>query len=333
MNRVKSISPIPPGRTKSEIVTVTPEVAAHWLEQYNYSRQRHIRERHVQNIAKAIVDGDFEITTLQFRHVDGERVMLVDGQHRLHAILLSGKPLELNVLHRGVESDEQVGRAYQHLDVGLYRHVAERLAASNLDVNLGLTMRQINKLGAAVPILNDGFQLAAPQFRSRNIEERIAGIQRWAGEMREVVSLVSAEHPQPMWRKFEVATVLSFVLVTFRHQPEKAREFWGDILNARNLENEPKLRAYEFLFSTNYRRMSANEVARKLATAWNAFMQEQALEDLTVRAYNRQRPVKIVGTPYNGRDVVRDGEPTITALTQEAGEGTLVREGDLVGAH
>lgn len=86
----------------SEVVTITPTIAKHILE--NNVANRDIRERYVAQIASDIRDGNWQL--------NGESIILAkdgslnDGQHRLHAVIESGEPIRTVVMF-GVERDSR----------------------------------------------------------------------------------------------------------------------------------------------------------------------------------------------------------------------------------
>lgn len=79
---------------RMERVIVTPEMARTWLSTSN-SRNRHLSNPHVDRMAAAMTNGEWEQTHEGIAFdTDGE---LIDGQHRLAAIARSGVTLTMNV--------------------------------------------------------------------------------------------------------------------------------------------------------------------------------------------------------------------------------------------
>lgn len=76
------------------IETITPETAKAYLES-NSTHQRSVREGWVRSLSKMIQDGDF-LLTHQGIAFDQEGT-LIDGQHRLLAIIRAGKPVQMMV--------------------------------------------------------------------------------------------------------------------------------------------------------------------------------------------------------------------------------------------
>jgi len=74
-----------------KMVWITPDMARFWLETYKYKYQRNIAQNNVNTLTLEMLAGRFnEQTTISFAMIDGKYVLL-DGQHRLTAIVKSNK--------------------------------------------------------------------------------------------------------------------------------------------------------------------------------------------------------------------------------------------------
>lgn len=98
--------------------TVTPEQAEAWLGRNK--RNRHIRQSLVQQYARDMKDGNWPYTGDAIRFdTDGN---LLDGQHRLKAIVEAGVPLDIEVI-RGLAPETQ-----NVMDTGAKRTYGDMLA-------------------------------------------------------------------------------------------------------------------------------------------------------------------------------------------------------------
>jgi hypothetical protein len=102
-----------------EIVEVTPEMAAKFLAKSEGNRK--LRESHAAKLSRAIVDGKYQLTH-QAAAVT-KRGRLIDGQHRMRAIMLANKAVQLAIAF-DVPDD-----TYSVVDAGLLRNMADRLRA------------------------------------------------------------------------------------------------------------------------------------------------------------------------------------------------------------
>lgn len=105
---------------KTEIIKITPEMARHWIEKANHNNPRKkINWNNVRKFAQAIKDGKWTTTHQGIAFDKFNR--LVDGQHRLLAIIESGIAIYLMVTF-GVSLD-----AVPDMDQGLKRDTATLL--------------------------------------------------------------------------------------------------------------------------------------------------------------------------------------------------------------
>ncbi len=119
LSKVQLETPIVPVTRKvktAEFITVTPDMAASWLESDN-SNNRRKRYWWSHAIATAILRGEW-ITTHQgiAFSVDG---LLLDGQHRLEAIVESNTALEMLVV-TGIDAN-----AFKVIDGGIKRTITD----------------------------------------------------------------------------------------------------------------------------------------------------------------------------------------------------------------
>lgn len=126
---------VPFEKPSASVVCVTPEIAERWLER-NTSNRR-VRPLHVTKLARDMADGDWQLTgeAIKFNHAG----MVLDGQHRLHAVVRSGATVQMFVV-RGLDDDTQ-----KVMDAG-----AARTAGDNLILT---GFKNAHLLAAAVRLL------------------------------------------------------------------------------------------------------------------------------------------------------------------------------------
>ena len=114
----------PPRKTKVnednetvDIETVTPELAQEWLE--GNVDNRRLRDTRVLNLAGILQRGEWELTDSAI--VFDDQGVLINGQHRLTAIVVAGIPARILVL-RGVPA-----KAQEVMDQGLGRNLGDQL--------------------------------------------------------------------------------------------------------------------------------------------------------------------------------------------------------------
>lgn len=111
-----------------ERVLVTPEQAMEWLEKTN-TNNRKVSEKHVERLARDMTEGKWVLTHSGIAF-DPEGTLL-DGQHRLWAICMSGVSVEM-FIWRNVEPQSMMA-----IDCGKTRSMADilNIAGENGDVS------------------------------------------------------------------------------------------------------------------------------------------------------------------------------------------------------
>jgi hypothetical protein len=116
------------------IVTITPEMATAWLENQN-THNRKLIQVNVDKFSKDMKEGRWQLTHQGIAFDDKNN--LVDGQHRLWAVVLAGKPVTMRVF-TGLAPE-----VVETIDVGTRR--------SNLDViRLSGNAEQFNSIHMAI---------------------------------------------------------------------------------------------------------------------------------------------------------------------------------------
>jgi hypothetical protein len=99
----------------ARIETITPELAARWLASAGVNR--HLKPRLVRRIAKAITEGEWSLNGESIIFDARERIL--DGQHRLAAIVAAGVTVQSLVVH-GISAD-----AFFTIDSGTARTIQD----------------------------------------------------------------------------------------------------------------------------------------------------------------------------------------------------------------
>lgn len=109
-------------KTTMKVMEVTPEMAASWLQRNSHNRD--LSPARVNKYAESIIDGNWKMTYDPIRF--DEKGVLLDGQHRLSAVVLAGLPITTLVV-TGVESE-----VFDVLDSGAVRSGADILTIDGL---------------------------------------------------------------------------------------------------------------------------------------------------------------------------------------------------------
>ncbi|EGQ62239.1 hypothetical protein GGI1_11733 [Acidithiobacillus sp. GGI-221] len=266
-------------------VRVSPDLARKWLSERNtYTKQRPLNPNRVKYLAALMIQDRFreytEISFVRAMHMGG-RVFLVNGQHTLSAIVASGKAADIIAIIRPVDSDRKLGEVFGTFDQpGTIRSARAMLA--NLGHEIGVSQRQSETLAGAAYLLKTGFADADDRNRdvAKQVEFRDSQMRRdlaneWAKEGRlyfEAVSFpgTAFNHGKGciLDRRQDVCAV---GIVTFRHQPDMARDFWSGMARDDGLQRvDPRKKTLEWLrvnSASDNRHQERYEVS-----GWNAFL-------------------------------------------------------------
>ena len=116
MNTAKKIDM----RPQIEAVTITPAMATQWLKSNTHNRPA--RKPHVSRLAKEMVSGNWQLNGETIKFDTWGR--LIDGQHRLMAIIEASQPITTHVC-TGLAADSDI---FATIDVGLNRSAGSVLA-------------------------------------------------------------------------------------------------------------------------------------------------------------------------------------------------------------
>lgn len=107
-------------KVTSDVIVVTPEMAGNYLTRN--IRNRNLNEAYAREIASAMSRGEWKMNaeTIKFSRDD----LLLDGQHRLRAIQISGVAVPIMIV-RGLENE-----SFDTMDQGMKRTVGHILSIS-----------------------------------------------------------------------------------------------------------------------------------------------------------------------------------------------------------
>ena len=256
-----------PNRTKvtSKVETVTPEKAARWLKKNR--RNRALNRHRVNQFAADMKAGLWRVTPqgVGFDINDD----LNDGQHRLHAIIAAGVPVEILVV-RGLEPESQ-----EVVDTGQARTLGQTLTLRG--------EKRANQLAAALRLLY-GYRCAGDTHWSLLNE---VSKSQFLELLEQEPLLRDSLRPAGRWAFPGVATGVSTVMhyLFTEVDAQLAEEFFDAVATGENLSNtDPafKLRRV-FLNQAKLpadRRVGAALIARQTVKAFNAYALGQEIRQL-----------------------------------------------------
>lgn len=291
-----------PNGTTVEMMTMTPELAERMLSEKRYDKQRTLRPSNVTSFLNYLERGEFRkdtVIALAGPHGDD---FLMDGQHRLSAIIAFQKPVTVTISRR-IASDAEVARIYGMYDVaGSVRQIQDVLVARDGEFGeMGILNQRA--LATAVTIIKTRFNAGSKTRYTAN--ERIDSALDWKAEMSGVLEAI-AGCDFIMESRIRRATTLSVALVTMRYARERAMEFWKGVAIADGLSaTDPRLKLHDWLIQTQARQLNPRKeritdpvAYRIVAKSWNIFYLSQPVSLLRVQRREVLKPVEILGTPF-----------------------------------
>lgn len=279
---------------------ITPERARVVLDTLNWSRQRDIRPSWVEKLRMAMLKGELTFLSLVFAEFPDGRRVLVDGQHRLAALIAFGAALPATVVVHRVFTEHDLGLLYLQFDRPQARGPETHLKALGVFESTEVPSQFVRRMGGAVAIIASKFS------RSYRMEysaiDRTNDVRTWISEIEAYYLILGGVGAQVKNRLLRQA-VSAVALVTLRYQPGMAEEFWTKVASQEMLVgDDPRRRLYLWLdentVSRNKRGLSEIAYALYVAAAWNAFAEGRTLRLLKVG--DTSAPVRLVGTPYQG---------------------------------
>lgn len=299
--------------TSAQVKIVTPEQALSWLSKAGYDKQRTIRDYWTTYLADEMARGSFEPSTqITFLRHNGS-MELVDGQHRLSAVVKSGLAQKFVVVVRDVETEGDVANAYYRLDQALRRTTTDQYRVLGLSDELDLTATDLNALGASVKFIWNNFQKSTGAGRALHPDERLLLIREYQDAARHYFTAKMGCPSEISSSAIRAATV-SVALVTYRYSSQeyglaKVDEFWHGVLLDDNVsKGDIRKQANRHLLTTGMMSSSGNQFAnavspaysaRLLARCFNAFASNENLKQAKV--LDSTAPMLILGSPFTGK--------------------------------
>jgi hypothetical protein len=263
----------------AETREITPHTAKHILIAYRYIRQRPVSPKRVDSYASEMQAGRFDPGTLVFAKPANGPLQLIDGQHRLNALVLTGIAQRFVIVTHYVTDQADVDRKYARIDIGKMRSMRDTLTALGTFADIGLESSKDARavVGAVRLILGRFNSLSRPISR----EEIAATVEEFGAPARGYFASIDNGEKEmyQILRRAPVTAVglLTFERVTEEPQLEQVREFWhGLAMSDGLLRGDPRwhlmthLRAYglSHAFGSG-RKDSRRYQAMYTAKCWN----------------------------------------------------------------
>lgn len=301
------------GTSNPSMVRVSPEMATQWLETMQYEHQRSVRQEHVDYLAEEMRRGRF-ISGTQIHVVEwGDRRVIVDGQHRLWAVVESKTTQQFSVLRTKAERKEDVAWIYGNTDIGMRRTGTHLLGALELDVEVGCSKTEVRYVHGAINFMFSGCLRNKHPTYTLHRDDAVRHIRTYAPFVREYLEIIKGCEKHINRTALRSAS-LAVALLSLRFTKPCAEkrgdpsvvEFWkGAIFDDGLSLGDPRKLANRHLLNTQISGngsdssrsdvISAAYACRYLTSCLGAWMERRELTRTMVR--DAHAPFRLYGVP------------------------------------
>lgn len=297
---------------KIEMQVVTPEMAQSWMLNNSLPYQRGLRVANVEFYANEMLRGDWDATTvISFARVDGEDWKLIDGQHRLAAVVKAGMPQPFVIKRVTYKDASDIANAYARTDQGAKRTPMDQAHAWGVADKYGLYPDWAGKFMSGIKFIigRFGWQRGIRPHPS----DVLSMMDQYAGAMRAYYNQC-ANADRHIRKSLQRASTVAVGLVTFQYSVkvygnDKVDDFWTGVVMDDGLRlGDPRKTAHHHLYTTSmaYGAGSGNKTsfvsagysARWMASCFNAWVEDRRIQHAKP---DPSRPMLILGSPFNGK--------------------------------
>jgi hypothetical protein len=293
--------------------SVDPVEAAKILKLNSFERQRPVRKHVVRFYAEEMLQGNW----LPDRPIEfakwNDRLFMIDGQHRMYAVIESGTAQRFAILVHTVNSEEELALRYIKTDRNLRRDDSDALRAIALDCEFGLPTSKLSRYGAAIKFIASGFIGTKKMHTEEYIDSlrfHAKGIEAYEDMLMDFV-----QSGNPISRRAPVASVGIVTLMESVkvYGEQKVLDFWEGTLTALGFTSldDPRKRIHSHLTETsliggagtrmtkNAEYATRNYQARAVAACFNAWVEDRTLNKIQVR--DPMARIMIRGSRFKGK--------------------------------
>lgn len=278
------------------VVAITPELALRIILECGYERQRGVRPMHVSALAVQMRRKEWTPgTQIHFAKMTDGWLRLIDGQHRLHAVVEANTTVIFQVLVTDATNETEVARLYRRHDrLSIHRTIDDVLKAEGIPGAHEITVASARGVFNAVLVIGSGFAFSSRSARVdpylfRSDEARLRLCEPWWPVAVQHADAIS-KAPHPIKKFLTAQGPLAVALVTLRDQEAKADAFWRGLANNDGLKRDDPRSAYLRYLAIGKARAGFWS-AKAASVAWNAFYDNRELDYVRLTS----APVKLAG--------------------------------------
>lgn len=299
----------PLGFIREGFVTFTPAQANAVLRECTYDRQRKIDKMHVATLRELMQRGSWTPKDkLDFAVMMDGRLILVNGYHRMTAQAESGQNIEWTIATHLCRDLADVRGLYFKFDTNVHiRSENNILQGVGFGEQHGILTKTAKSLYRAAPIIASGMVVGSVSARGGSIDDlrvqrivdaRLEFAEQFVAEAKAIEKLMKPADKR-VAKKMMSSGFFATALVTMKHQPDQAYEFWGGLfLNDRLRRGDPRSTLHADMLTRDYKHGLMQQTVVVPTKAWNAFFENR---DLKIIKVQQGQKFRLLGTPYTVR--------------------------------
>lgn len=277
---------------------LNPAQAGWVVREMGFSGNRKLSPAHVEKLAEYMRRGQWlDKSTLDFARAPTGGLTLINGHHRLTAQAKTSADIVWNIVIHDVADDASIKALYYRFDTEVRKR-----SAYNIVNGVGLSETHGISKDVAAALWNASTLICAGMTFSRYrkdeigplMDDRMAICAAYAAEAKDMQGYIDLA-PGFLRRKLKTVSVFGLAMVTLKHQPSKAAEFWHGLCEDDGLsKGDPRK---SLLLDMQSRSGADGLLASKLmagAKAWNAYSAGRSMQHIKVTGHS----VRIDGTPF-----------------------------------
>lgn len=287
---------------------VDAEKAQELLVFNTFDHQRKLRDQKRDLYAKQMIEGDWKPGAdggIQLARTGDGAWELMNGQHRLHAVIKSGVSVPFLITEYTFVSERDKYSFYASLDLGAKRLESDALLALGVQSTLvGVDKKTIRTATSAVKAIELNFRPKGGNAGSVNPNTNtIAGVKRVLDALATPIRATTSAFLGNRTLNHAVMNSSAFgiALLTFMYAPEAAQEFWPEIIDPNVLtKGTPQYALYNYLLTHTPSSEGLDTYPFCVANAWNAYAEGRNI-DLLKKGSN-QTNIRVACTPMDGKN-------------------------------
>ena len=285
---------------------ITPLIANQIVQNCKYRGQRKLQMPAVDKWAAMILaeDGEFlRDQGISFGKLFGI-FFLLNGQHRLHAVIKSGHAISFDITIYECKDEADLAKHYARFDSESLGRSLKDIVANDPMVSEDFPPAYLAKLCESVPLIDCRFKNIAARKLPASVrirEHRLELARQWYREARLYREFAKGK-PALKVARFFGPVQMAVAMVTLRHNPKEAEEFWRRAMDDDGLKIGDPARAlreaWAKLGPNSKRKWTRYELGWLASQAWNAEYRQQKVKHLRMPLKADKAEIYIEGAPY-----------------------------------